>query len=250
MLNKLFGLAENASDHGLMIDHMLEVVHWFMLALFVGWTAFFILTLVKFRRSKNPKANYTGTKSKFSTHAEVGVVIVEAILLLGLALPLWTQRVNAFPTADQNPVNIRVVGQQFLFSIHYPGADNTFGRTSPEFVTDQNRVGLDPSDEAAQDDIVALNSFHVPTGRPTVMQLSSKDVIHNFAVYTMRVAQDMIPGSEIPMWFTPVRTGEWEVICGQLCGNGHYSMKAVMTVEGPAEFDAWLANQRPLVESL
>lgn len=244
MLNKFLQIAENASDHGHYIDSMLELIHWFMLILFIGWSCFFCYTLYRFSKKRNPKASYHGARSKASTHAEVGVVVVEAMLLLGFAIPIWGSRVNDFPEGD-NVVRVRVVAEQFGFNIHYPGADGVFGRVDANLVSAANKIGLDREDEAAKDDIVTFNALHLPVGQPAILQLSSKDVIHNFALYTMRTAQDMIPGSEIPLWFTPIKTGEWEVICGQLCGNGHYAMKAMLTVEAASDFQNWLDGQAP-----
>ena len=82
--------------------------------------------------------------------------------------------------------------------------------------------------------------------RPVIIELSSKDVIHNFALPHMRMAQDAIPGQVIPMWFKPIKTGNYEVICGQLCGLGHYSMKGMLVVDNPAEYQAWLKERAEL----
>src|SRR5687767_13477937 len=103
MLNKWMGLVPNASEHGYLIDHFLEVCHWFMLLLFVGWIIFFLYTLVRFHKSRNPRANYHGVKSKASAHLEFTVVLVEAVLLLGFGIPLWGVRVTeqSFPDRDQ-----------------------------------------------------------------------------------------------------------------------------------------------------
>jgi cytochrome c oxidase subunit 2 len=104
----------------------------------------------------------------------------------------------------------------------------------------QQQTWNDWTDPNAQDDLVRTNELVVPVGRPVVVYVSSKDVIHNFAIYTMRVAQDAIPGSRIPMWFTPIKAGEWEIICGQLCGTNHYAMKAIITAVPATEFEEWL----------
>jgi cytochrome c oxidase subunit 2 len=88
--------------------------------------------------------------------------------------------------------------------------------------------------------------LHVPVDRPVIIELSSKDVIHNFALPHMRMAQDAIPGQIIPMWFKPIKTGSYEVICGQLCGLGHYSMKGMLVVDNPAEYQAWLKERAEL----
>jgi heme/copper-type cytochrome/quinol oxidase subunit 2 len=93
---------------------------------------------------------------------------------------------------------------------------------------------------------VFLGELHVPKDRPVIIELSSKDVIHNFALPHMRSAQDAIPGQIIPMWFKPVKTGTFEVVCGQLCGYGHYSMKGSLVVDEPAEYQAWLKEQASL----
>ena len=87
------------------------------------------------------------------------------------------------------------------------------------------------------------NQLNLPAGRPVIMHLSSKDVIHSFALPQMRVKQDAIPGIEQRLWFTPTRTGEWEIVCSQLCGLGHYRMRGFYTIQTQADFDAWLASQ-------
>jgi cytochrome c oxidase subunit 2 len=141
---------------------------------------------------------------------------------------------------------MHVVGQQFNWNFHMPGPDGQFGRREIGLVTNSNPLGLDPNDPASKDDMVALGEVHVPVDRPVIIELSSKDVIHNFALQNMRIAQDAIPGSLIPMWFKPVKTGTYEVICGQLCGLGHYSMKGTVVVDNPAEYQAWLKERAEL----
>jgi cytochrome c oxidase subunit 2 len=241
-LNELIGLPPNASEHGYQIDHIIEFSHWFMGALFVGWSTFFIYVLLRFRRGKHPVADHEGVKSGISTHLEFAVVLIEAVLLIGFAIPLWAKRVNSFPE-DKDAIVIHAIGQQFNWTFHMPGPDGVFGRRDISFVTNSNPLGLDPSDAAAKDDIVVLTELHVPKDRPVIIELSSKDVIHNFALPHMRIAQDAIPGQLIPMWFKPIKTGSFEVVCGQLCGLGHYSMKGMLVVDEPAEYQAWLKER-------
>ena len=242
MLNQLLGIAENASEHGAQVDHFLEITHWFMLLLFVGWTCFFLYTVFRFNRKRNPQADYHGVKSKLSTHLEVGVVITEAILLLGFAFPLWAKQARKFPRT-QDSVVVRAVGQQFAWNFHYPGADGKFGVGDPDLVTAANPLGLDYNDPAAKDDIVAFNEMHLPLGKPAIVYVSSKDVIHNYALPSMRVSQDAIPGTSVPVWFTPIRLGEFEIVCAQLCGLGHYSMKGLLVVDRIEDYDGWLKEK-------
>jgi len=244
MLNELGGMYPNASEHGYLIDNMLEVCHWFMLLLFVGWSSFFTYTLIRFHKSRNPKANYHGVKSHFSSHIEFTVVLIEAVLLLGFALPLWGTRVNEFP--KENAIRVKVVAEQFLWNFHYPGPDGVFGKTDASLMNSGNPLGLDRKDPNAKDDITTKGELHLPVDRNVILEVTSKDVIHSFSFQAMRIGQDAVPGLKIPIWFKPKKVGEYELICGQLCGNGHYSMKATVKVESQADYDAWLKEMAQL----
>jgi cytochrome c oxidase subunit II len=245
LINELIGLPPNASEHGYQIDHILEFSHWFMGALFVGWSVFFIYVLLRFRKGRNPVADHEGVKSGISTHLEFAVVLIEAVLLLGFAIPLWATRVNHFPD-NEDAVLVHAIGQQFNWNFHLPGADGQFGKRDIAFLSNSNPVGLDPSDPAGKDDIVVNGELHVPVDRPIIIELSSKDVIHDFALPSMRIAQDAIPGQVIPMWFKAIKPGSYEVICGQLCGLGHYGMKGILVVDNPSDYQAWLKERAEL----
>jgi len=181
-------------------------------------------------------------KSGISTHLEFAVVLIEAVLLLGFAIPLWATRVNHFPE-NENAVVVHALGQQFNWNFHLPGADGQFGKRDAAFLSNSNAVGLDPNDPLGKDDIVVTGELHVPVDRPVIIELSSKDVIHNFCLPHMRIAQDAIPGQVIPMWFKPIKTGTYEVVCGQLCGLGHYSMKGTLVVDNQSDYEAWLKER-------
>src|SRR5262252_8591525 len=103
------GMPVAASAHAAEVDNMIVLVHWLMLVLFVGWGAFFLVVLFKFRRGSNPKASYAGAKGKLSKGIEVAIVIAEMVLLIGYAIPAWARRVRDFPPEDQATV-VRVVG--------------------------------------------------------------------------------------------------------------------------------------------
>jgi cytochrome c oxidase subunit II len=245
LINEFLGQPPNASSHGYQIDHILEFCHWFMGALFIGWSAFFIYVLIRFRKRRHPGADHLGVRSGISSHLEFSVVLIEAVLLLGFAIPLWAKRVNQFPPGKDALV-VHVVAQQFSFNYHLPGPDGQFGRRDVGFVSNSNTLGLDPNDPAGKDDIVTTGELHVPVNRPVIAELSSKDVIHDFFVPSMRIAGDAIPGSLIPIWFTPIKTGTDEVICGQLCGLGHYGMKGTLVVDTPQDYQAWLKERAEL----
>ncbi len=203
---------------------------------------FFLFVLWRFHKSRNPVANHDGVTSGISTHLEFAVVLIEAVLLVGFAIPLWAKRVNAFPE-NKDAILVHAIGQQFNWNFHLPGPDGVFGRRELALVSNSNAIGLDSSDPAAKDDIVVLGELHVPVDRSVIIDLSSKDVIHNFCLPDMRIAQDAIPGQVIPMWFRPIKTGTFEVVCGQLCGLGHYAMKGTLVVDTPEEYQAWLKER-------
>ena len=242
MLNYL-GLPAQAATHAGEIDQMISLVHWLMLVLFVGWGAYFLYVLVRFRKRANPKASYEGAKGKLSKGLEIGVVVVEMVLLVFYAIPAWAKRVKAFPS-ESEAVVVRIVAEQFAWNIHYPGDDGEFGETSAALISGTNPLGLDRASVHGQDDVVVVNQLHLPTGRPVVMQLSSKDVIHSFGVPAMRVKQDAIPGVLAPVWFTPTISGQYEIACSQLCGLAHFRMRGIVTVESLEAFQAFLVSER------
>ncbi|MFN7951191.1 MAG: cytochrome c oxidase subunit II [bacterium] len=256
-MHEWLSLPQLASEHGAKVDQVIGYVHVLMALLFVGWGAFFVYTLIRFRASANPKADYVGVTGHKNTYLEVAVALVEAVILVGFSIPLWSVRVDKFP-AEKDAVVVRVVAEQFAWNFHYPGADGVFGHTDPRFVDAQtNPLGLDPEDAHGKDDITTVNQLHLPAHKPVIVRLSSKDVIHSFALWEMRVKQDAIPGIESPLWFEPTvtteemraRTGDpkftYEIGCAQLCGLGHYRMRGFVTIHTQAEFDQWLAAQAP-----
>lgn len=196
-----------ASTHAAQVDNLIGWVHWLMLALFVGWGCYFLFALIRFRRGRNPKADYHGSQTHASTWVEIAVAAIEVVLLVGFSIPFWVQKTSAFPTAAQNPVVVRVVAQQFAWNIHYPGPDGIFGKTAIDLVDETgNPIGLDRSDPAAADDVTTINQLHLPVDRPAILELSSKDVIHSFFLPQFRVKQDTIPGMRIPIHFVPNKT--------------------------------------------
>jgi cytochrome c oxidase subunit 2 len=255
-MGHLLGMPELASQHGGQLDQMMGWIHLMMLVLFVGWMAFFSFAVFRFRRSRQPVADYAGVKSHASTYHEIIVVILEAVFLLGFSIPIWAQRVRALPPEHESVV-VRVTAEQFAWNVRYPGPDGVFGKTDVHLIdVGSNPLGLDRNDPAALDDVVTLNQLHLPVNKPAIIQLTSKDVIHCFALQEMRIKQDIIPGMMTPAWFVPTVTTEqmraikgsptynYEIGCAQLCGLGHYRMRGFLTIDNDeASFQAWLASQ-------
>jgi cytochrome c oxidase subunit 2 len=255
IMNNWLGLPPLATAHGGQIDSLISWMHIFMFILFVGWGGFFAYVLVRFRRSRNPVANYSAVKSHASNYLEVAVLVIEMVLLFGFSIPIWAARVDRIPSENEALV-VQVTGEQFAWNIHYAGPDGKFGRTDIKLLDLQsNPLGLDRSDPAAKDDVTTVNQLYLPVNKPIIVRLRSKDVIHSFGVPEFRVKQDAVPGLTIPIWFVPTvttaemraRTGnpefQYEIGCAQLCGLGHARMRGFVTVVTAEEFQKWMDDK-------
>jgi cytochrome c oxidase subunit II len=254
-MTEWLGLPPLATTHGGQVDSLIGWTHIFMLILFVGWSGFFTYCLIRFRRSRQPVANYHGVTSHTSSYLEGAVLVVEMVLLFAFSIPLWAARVDHLPP-QRDALLVQVTGEQFAWNVHYAGPDGAFGRTDVKLLDLQaNPLGLDRTDPAAKDDVTTLNQLYLPVNKPVIVRLRSKDVIHSFGVPEFRVKQDAIPGLTIPIWFVPnvttaemrTRTGnaefQYEIACAQLCGLGHARMRGFVTVQSPEEFQKWMDEQ-------
>ena len=231
-----------ASKHGGDIDLLMDVLHWFMGVLFVAWGIFFVYCLVRFRQRPGHVADYNLIKAKPSKYAEIIIVLIEVALLVGLSMPAWARIKNEFPNPDESTI-VRVVAQQFAWNVHYAGPDGVFGPTNIKLIDETiNPIGIDFHHADGQDDVWTINEMHLPVNKPAIIRLTSKDVIHCFALPTMRVKQDVIPGMEIKVWFEPIVEGASDIQCAQLCGYNHFSMKGRLHVESEEKYQAWLTS--------
>ena len=240
LASKIMGLPVLTSEHGKNVDQLVIYVHLLMAVLFVGWFGYFVYALFRFRKTKNPKADYVGVTSHASTYVEVLVAGVEGILLFAVAIPFWAKAVDKFPS-EKEATLVRVVAQQFAWNFRYPGKDGEFGKQEMKLVGPTNPWGIDPNDPNGKDDIATLNELHVPVNKPVIVYISSKDVIHSFKVIALRITQDAIPGMIIPSHFTALKSGKYQINCAQLCGNGHYGMaQGYLIVDSPEDYKKWM----------
>lgn len=235
-----YGMPPNGSVHGVAVDQLIHIMHYFMAALFIGWGIFFIYCII--RGAKADRAAYDPIKGTFSKYLEIAVALFEVLLLVGLAMPVWAELKNEFPTEDE-AVNVRVIAQQFSWTYHYPGADGQWGTTDVRLMDGVNSLGIDYDDPAAADDIVT-GTMIIPRDEPVIARIFSKDVIHSFGVPVLRLKQDAIPGMEFPIHFEATREGIFEVVCSQLCGAGHFGMGSKVDVRSPGGYAGWLVTNQ------
>jgi cytochrome c oxidase subunit II len=234
------------SKNGVLIDRQFEDTMWEAGLSFLA--AQFVLAVFIWKYSNRSKE---AKIARFPGGA--GGLVVAAFLLVGtevLALGIfgtraWAEAYLIPPSADALPIEVQA--GQFAFYFRYPGPDGKFGATRPELISEatENFFGLDPNDPAARDDVVTAE-MAVPVNREVRLWLHSKDMDHSFFVPELRVHQDIVPGLDLNVHFTAVKPGKYEIVCTQLCGLGHYNMKAYLYVFSQQDFDAWLKKEAAL----
>ncbi len=211
-------LPEQASTYAPKIDGMFHLIMWITGVVFVIVEAILLYFLWRYRHREGQPAHYTHGNNRL----EVVWTIVPALICVMLALlsrRIWDEIKEEMP---HDALQIQVTGEQFAWNFRYPGADGKFG---------------------TPDDIITLNQLHFPVGKPVVVELTSKDVIHSFFLPEFRVKQDAVPGMKTHIWFEGNRVGHWEIACAELCGLGHFRMKGFVTVDTPEDYQKWLAEQ-------
>lgn len=237
-----YWLPPDVSAHGPAIDRLINVLHIFMLVLFIGWAIYLVYCLVRFRAREGQDANASHGHFRLPTYLEIGIVFFEVVLLVFVSTPIWASYKTAFPP-EAEAVVVQVTAEQFAWNFHYPGKDGKFGIGKIDKIDGTNPLGLDRDDPDSKDDITTINELHIPVNRPIIVHIRSKDVIHDFNIPAMRVKQDAVPGMSIPIWFQATQTGQYDIACAQLCGLSHYRMKGTVFVETPEQYQAWLDEQ-------
>ncbi|NOX67691.1 MAG: c-type cytochrome [Gammaproteobacteria bacterium] len=228
-------LASNWSQ----IDDTINITFWVTGFVFVAVNLFLAYAVIKYRAKDGAKAVYEPENSKLETWLTI-FTTVGVVAMLAPGLFVWAK----FVDVPDNAIDVEAIGQQWHWSYRLPGADGEFGNADGRLITSANPFGLDADDPLGQDDILVNNAeVHLPLDVPVKLNLRSKDVLHNFTVAQFRVKMDMVPGMETHMWFTPTVVGRYEVLCEELCGVAHYTMRGAVIVEEQAAFDAWVARQ-------
>ncbi len=174
-----------------------------------------------------------------------GLTSIGVIAMLAPGLFVWAE----FVTVPEDAWEVEVLGQQWHWSSRYPGEDGKLGMVDSRLISEENPFGMDPDDPDGQDDLlVASPEVHFPVDKPVKVLLRAKDVLHNFTVPQFRVKMDLVPGLVSFLWLIPTRTGEFEILCEELCGIGHFAMRGRVVVDEQDDFDAWLANQATYAE--
>jgi cytochrome c oxidase subunit 2 len=228
------------------IDRTLIITFWITGVVFVAVVCFVAYCVWRFRHRPGRRAAYEPENRKLELLLASGTAAgVAAMLVPGLFV--W----NQFITVPGDAAAVEVVSQQWLWSFRLPGADGKLGRSETRDVSPENPLGVSKSDTAGLDDlIVEGGELHLPVGKPVHILLRSLDVLHDFYVPEFRAKMDMIPGTVTYFWFTPTRTGTFDILCAELCGVGHPQMRGAVVVEEAADYQAWLDQQQTFTQQL
>lgn len=226
------------------IDHTIVLTFWITGVVFVAIILFMAYCVWKFR--DGAKAEYRPE----NTRLEVWLTVLTTLGVAGMLAPgliVWKD----FVTVPGDAAEFEVVGQQWAWSYRLPGKDGVLGTSDTKKVDSINPLGLNQNDPNGQDDIVVLGTdLHLPIGKPVKVLLRSIDVLHDFYVPEFRGKMDMVPGLVSYFWFTPTRTGEFEVLCAELCGVSHYLMRGKVVVDSEADYQTWLNSQQTFAQSV
>lgn len=221
------------------IDTTMSITFWITGVVFAAVILFMAYCVFRFRHREGLVAAYEPENQKLEFWLTV-VTGVGVAVLLAPGLVVWGQ----FVTVPDEATEVEVVAQQWLWNYRLPGEDGKLGRVNNGLITFDNPLGIDPDDPNGQDDVVIeAGDLHLPLNKPVKMLLRSIDVLHDFYVPEFRAKMDMVPGTVTYFWFTPTRTGEFEVLCAELCGTGHGFMRGYVLIDTQEDYDAWLEGQ-------
>ena len=234
-------LASNWSQ----IDFTIDITFWVCGFVFVAVNLFMAWCVIKYKAKPGGRATYDPENKKLEGWLTVVTSIgVAAMLTPGLFV--WAD----FVKVPADAIEVEAVGQQWHWSYRLPGEDGQFGNVKAELISDENPFGMDDSDPLGEDDVLIMNpQIHIPVNVPVKFNLRSKDVLHNYTVAQFRVKMDLVPGMETYLWLTPTRTGTFEVLCEELCGIAHHTMRGAVVVDEQSDFETWVASYPTYAES-
>ena len=221
------------------IDDNIILSFWVTGTVFVVVCLFMAYCVWRYRYRPDRKAEYKPEDKKL----EVGLTLITALgvaALLAPGLMVW----NKYISVPKDAVKIEVLAYQWGWNFRLPGNDGALGTTSVSLISDENPYGLNPEDPNSKDDILVMDAdLHLKINQPVKVELRSLDVLHNFYIPQFRAKMDMLPGIITYYWFTPVKKGDFEILCAEYCGTNHYAMRGRVLVDEEKDYSNWLAKQ-------
>lgn len=228
------------------IDHTLLITFLVCGLFFVLICGFMAYVLIRYRHKEGNKAHYEPENKKL----EWWLIIVTSVGICAMLAPGLVVY-GDFVRVPKEATILEAIGEQWRWTFRLPGEDNKLGTSDIKHIGPDNPFGVNPDDPDGQDDVLIMsNQIHLPVDQPVKVLLRSKDVLHNFYVPQFRAKMDLVPGTVSYFWFTPTRTGTFEILCAEHCGVGHFNMRGKVLVEEPEAYQTWLSQQPTFARSL
>ncbi len=228
------------------IDDTVTLTFWVTGFVFVTVNLFMAYCVVRYRKQKGHRADYEPESKKLEGWLII-VTSVGVVAMLAPGLFAWAK----FIEVPKDAAVLEVVGRQWFFNYRFPGADGVLGTVDARYISNENPFGINPDDPHGQDDVlVSSPDLHIPMGKSVKLELRSIDVLHDFTVPQFRAKMNMVPGLVTYIWFTPTRTGTFDVFCEQLCGVAHFAMRGKVVVEEQPAYQAWLASHPTFAQTV
>lgn len=251
-------LPEASSIHGRRTDDLF----WFSMGI-LSIACFLVNILIfyfawKYQHKKGNTATFYPENHKL----ELIWTVIPAVVMALLVFTGWRAWSDITSDAPKDSEVIEIVGKQFNWIVRYPGVnDNKLGNYNFKLIDAQNELGIDLSDEKSFDDFTNSAEMHIPVGRPILLKIRARDVLHSVFIPHMRVKMDAVPGMPTQFWFVPDKTTndmraelgdpefDYEIACTEICGTGHFAMKMRLIVEDEASYRKWCAEQKTLLQT-
>jgi len=227
-----------ASNWGAM-DDTINLTFWIGGGVFILVCLFMVYCTFKFSYKEGRKVEYKPEDNKLEKIFTV-VTTLGVAALLAPGLIVWNQFINV----PKNAIHVDVMAWQWGWQYRLPGEDGKLGSTKVVNINDNNPFGIILEDPNGNDDVLIQSDvLHIKNNRPVKIILRSVDVLHNWYVPQFRAKMDAVPGSVTYYWFEPNKVGEYEVLCAEYCGVGHYGMRGRVFVKSEPDYENWLQEQ-------
>lgn len=244
-----------ASEHGVVTDQLFWITMAVTGVVFIITHILLFIFPYKYQYKEGRKASFYPENHKL----ELLWTAVPGVVLAGLVISGWMAWSDITAPAPEKAHVVEIMGYQFAWDVRYPGKDNVLGDYDYRLINASNSHGIDFTDKNSIDDFPSPKVV-IPKGEPVLFKIRARDVLHSVFAPHMRLKMDAVPGMPTRFWFVPTKTTaemraelknpefEYEIACTEICGRGHFSMKKVIEVVEPAEYQKWLSEQKTFIQ--
>lgn len=244
-------LPVSSTLHGLRLDKMFWITMAILVFAFVVVNIFLFVFAYKYQYKEGRQAYFFPQNHKL----EVIWTVIPAIVMAILVYYGWKEWSAITQKEPEGSEVIEIMGKQFAWQVRYPGLDGQLGNYSIKYVDAINELGMDLNDKSSWDDFIPTE-LHVPKGKPVLLRIRARDVIHSVFIPHFRLKMDAVPGMPTKFWFVPYKSTQemrdelgnpdfnYELACTEICGRGHFAMRLIVIVDEPEEYVKWYKLQK------